>query len=301
MATISEKYQDQLMQLVDADTYRSIKDVAFSFYPDVPPLTDGPALAIGHQEETYKIFSYLREHGINQFIQQGNDDDSDYILDLRSAALLATAPQAVFRSPRTSLLPRKPFSQDPFSDLDSKPTEFASLLDKPVILSDLGGYLNEHTSTANARIKANAVADELMNIALLYSPASRGGELPNATVGTSQLTYPADHAPARFFFDHDDKYLLLGCYDAFGTLNHEALLAGLEKAHHQPGEELDLSPAQGGAVFSLKTVLDHSSHLYLITMEGASTLLAAIVPYNELSLQRPLGKSVHFCNFYGRL
>jgi hypothetical protein len=251
-------------------------------------------IAIAHALPFDQVVRLLYECDLRHVVQSSREN---FVFDLVISALMLNKPAAFQVNPQ----PYFTRQIDGLVDLakTSQATEYVitGSDDKHLILKQARAFLSYNPLTAAVTQPAAIIIDEMIMNAIYDAPGEMRRRANGAIEDRSKPSRLAPNEQARLFLSYDNRRLLIGCEDPFGSVDDSKLIKRL----HQIYSELDnVKPILDGpgAGLGCKVMIDYSCGFYMTVSRGKKTVVCASIPLN-VSIRKfeSLPKHMHFCVF----
>ncbi|MEZ0390901.1 MAG: hypothetical protein ACAH59_01705 [Pseudobdellovibrionaceae bacterium] len=205
----------------------------------------------------------------------------DFRQELLASCLLLLKPRLLLASPSPFFLSSLASSSEDlekFPPLLTFPVRWSR--EKPAFLEALGKYLQQQKKTQAIEPLIHQIADELFANAIAAAEKS-----------TKQESIATTGAPIRFFCAVDEKSLMLGCEDSFGTLDRKSLLAHLSRIYSSETTAPNLD--EGATGLGLKLVIDNSASVSVYCKKETQTIVACTLLLKGIRANAKPNKHFH--------
>ena len=219
------------------------------------------------------IIPLMQKYNLEHFVQVDRDD---FIYDLFAGSIMLQKPTAFIKNPLPFFINH--FKPDPEKNpVRSSEFTFNQSPDKAHVLAQLADFLQGHRKTSNFIESVHMIADEMIMNALYNAPVDNEGKPMYMDVDRAETVELPDSKTAKIFVTHDEKRLLIGCEDPFGTVNRFKIMNQFAKVYRKatlpsPNE------GTGGAGLGCKMMIDHSCDYYMVVQKGVKTLVCCALP-----------------------
>lgn len=272
------------VEIVDVDT-----DNLNSVGNDIDPKK---TIFVGHKTSPKEALSHLLKFDIEHFVQIDRDD---FFYDLFAACVMLKKPASFINNPLPFFI--KNFNPiESMSPIRSTTLTFSSSAEKSPILHSIQQFLQEHQKTSNFMDAIHVIADELIMNATYNAPVDGDGKHIYMNKDRSEVVDLPEDKAAKIFVTHDERRLLIGCEDPYGSVNRFKMLSQLAKVH----KDSQSSPNEGtgGAGLGSKMMIDYSCGFYVVVKKNQKTLVCCSLPLGvSFRKAEKFSKNLHFTFF----
>lgn len=230
----------------------------------------------------------LADLGFEHIVQMNRED---FAKELLASSLMVLRPEAFLKNPI-------PFFLTGFDSatVTSNPDRhlimrFTKQKEKSTLLEWLGVFLDRNSATAALRDICLQAADELVSNALFNAPIRPSGKRAFKDLARdSDIELPTTQAGTLFACFADDR-VIVGCEDAFGSLEQQAFLSHLREIFREDLATVKYST--GGAGLGFRYLLENSANFYILVNKGKSTLVTCSFLLKGLKANLSVAKHVH--------
>ena len=226
----------------------------------------GRTIVLGTEIAEQIVIELLLKKGFMHILLSKKED---LIREINLAIQLLTNPKEVFKNPANLF----------FSNKNSKnfKYEFSNSKDKSKILTSLDHYLNGIPKSNSIRAPIIIQANELIMNATFSAPTDQKGEhFHQLTDRTSEVELGYEKR-ACLFAAFNEKQILLGCEDAFGSLEIPKFLEQVQK-NYSKGVSNSINFGAGGAGIGSYMIFQSSKTFCLLVEPGIKTIFCSLLP-----------------------
>lgn len=230
----------------------------------------------------------LAEMGFEHIVQSERED---FAQELLASSLMTLKPRALLKNPVPFFLSgfaSEKMIKDPDKHLIMR---FVKQTEKATLLEWLKAFLDREPRTATIRDLCLQAADEMISNALFNAPVRPSGKRAYKDMDrTSAIELPSNKA-ATIFACFADQRIVIGCEDAFGSLEKPVLIEHLTNMFKEKSAQISYSG--GGAGLGFRYLLENAANFYVLVDKGKSTLVACGFMLKGLKSNLTTAKHVH--------
>lgn len=230
----------------------------------------------------------LADMGFEHMVQRERED---FAQELLASSLMVVRPKAFLNNPVPFFLSgfaSEKMIADPDRNLVMR---FTKSSEKNTLLEWLEAFLDRDKRTATIRDLCLQAADEMITNALFNAPTRPSGKRAFKDLArNSDIELPANKS-ASIFACFTEKRVVLGCQDAFGSLEKSTLMQHLSAMFKDPLAQINFSG--GGAGLGFRYLLENAANFYVLVHPGVSTLTACGFLLKGLKSNLTSSKHVH--------
>jgi hypothetical protein len=285
---IVDRFMKELTPFANSPLQPALADVEVQWVGAVPPGRDlRKTIVVGEGTELSVVFDHLHNYRAEHFVQINRPG---FVRDIVISALLINKPALFFSNPTAFFVNN--FSGEPDYEKQTRKLSFSlkSTDEKSELMSIVEKFVQEDRRTKNYFSQIAVLIDELLSNAFFNAPIDSLGVhmYKNADRRTSVKLNKA----CRIFCVHDNTRLVVGCEDAYGSLQCESLVALLH-GHFSGGQSVPRSVGPGAGL-GCKMMIENSSGFYACVEPMQKTLVVCELPLN-LSVRKieEMAKNIH--------
>jgi hypothetical protein len=189
---------------------------------------------------------------------------------LKMAAAALQKPDKFFTAPMASF-----FVRGPMKTPVEKRFEIRSSSQREFVLNQISQFLAEFQSAKQSLENALSVASELINAVIYGTPFASATD----KVSEDSVVVLDPDMAAQLIVAYNNDHLFIGCIEAFGTLDCEALIekaASLVKNANRAGDKKTDSPRN-----LLLSLSEHSSSITMIVEKANRSMIGCVIPIQK--------------------
>ncbi len=253
---------------------------------------DARCIGIGEGLEPLRILSLATEQGFSHVCQtQGLDYDKE----IRSTNNIISAPESFFAYPVATIFTPEDLSPAAEAARVVYDTNFNSSNQKRTVLESVTNTLVSKNIPQTMIDDVILVADELFTNAIYNAPFVDKVTHVNPGISRNLLEITLEEGKhGRLFLAQEDKRLVVGCIDPYGSLSIERYL-GKMKATYALGAAATMNFGSGGAGLGSYIIFNTGCSLYVGVRPGHATVICCIFPLGMSNRKRAtLPKHLHW-------
>lgn len=248
---------------------------------------------IGKKAHVSQAIPFFHKKEAEHFVQI---DRENFMYDLFAASVMLKKPEAFMKNPL-------PFFMNHFkpdgdgTNVRSTTMNFNSSSEKSNLLFQIEAFLEGNPKTANFIESVHMIADEMIMNSIYNAPVDKQ-EMPiyMNTDRSRIVTLPEDKI-CKIFITHDEKRLLIGCEDPYGSVSRYKIMNQFAKVY-KTGELPSPNQGTGGAGLGCKMMVDHSCGFYMVVNKSKKTLVCCALPLGVSYMKAErMSKNLHFVFF----
>lgn len=239
------------------------------------------------KNDIFDLFLRTRAH---HFVQLSRED---YLENLFLGSQILKFPGRFLQAPYPSF-----FSVHASNSSKSSPPpqifefQFRIFHDRLQMMSQMEAFLSLNENTAKITPEVMLITDELFKNALFSPIDIDGRRLFHPSKNKITDAKIDETRPAKLFVVYDQKKVLVGCQDFYGSLNPNYFLDSLYTLD-DPILERDLRSGQSGLGF--RNIIEKSSDLIVVSRRNIQTLVCIMMPLGLTAKKLSLvPKNFHF-------
>lgn len=230
------------------------------------------AIGVGEDLSPKEVLRKALQVKVPQIIQKNTLMAEE---EKETSILLYRQTSVLFEYPLSVILRPDKVTQEQEEALAFLDVSVSSSAQKKATLDTLEGHLQGLTK-ATLIPDVRLVADELLSNAIYNAPFT---DLENQSPGASRVEGEvASELPARLLAGHDGDRLVVACFDQYGTLNVEKLIARIQSCYHTGAAANMNRTTEGGAKIGSYLIFQSCLSYYAAVEPGVRTLVAATFP-----------------------
>lgn len=250
------------------------------------------AIGVGDSIEPPVVVQYADEYRLHQIVQSSGHD---YDLEMLTSELMLTRPDLFVDCPLAAILDPACANNARETELRTFNREFITAKDKKPLLHEVRDHIFSLSNSESLTEDICLAADELLTNAIYNAPHVNFQKNGPGAPRTSTFGEANDLRPGSLFIGHNDKRVILGCSDAYGTLNPKALLAKL-KSCYENGAADSVNFGTGGAGLGTFMMFQSALSLYLGVSPYRKTVICwAYSLERRARVRSALPKNIHVC------
>lgn len=252
------------------------------------------SIGILHDSSMGYLIELVADNGLQHVVQMTNSQLED---ELNTSALMISDSCLFFKKPVSSVL--DPINAETKEDRDFIiwEKEFTYKETKTRDLDELEEFLRNIVKQNSTVQSLRLIADELYTNAIYNAPLSKIGRQILKIVPIRKYNKPKT---ARIFIAKDDKRLIIGCEDQFGSLKISKLMNHVKSIYKNGVAESIRFTSSTGAGIGTYMVMQACSSYIAAVFENKKTLVMGIVPLGISSKKREgLPKNIHLIQYKG--
>ncbi len=230
----------------------------------------------------------LADMGFEHIVQR---DREDFAQQLLASALMVVRPKAFLKNPVPFFLSgfaSEKVINDPDRNLLMR---FTKSGEKKTLLDWLEQFLKRDKRTSTIRGLCLQAADEMITNALFNAPIRPSGKRAFKDLArSSDIELPANKA-ASLFACFAEQRVVIGCEDAFGSLEKSTLMEHLMSTFKE--SRAQVSYTGGGAGLGFRYLLENSANFYVLVSPGVRTIVACGFMLKGIKSNLTTAKHVH--------
>ncbi len=230
----------------------------------------------------------LADMGFEHIVQIERED---FAQELLAASLMTLRPKAFLKNPVPFFLSgfaSEKVLGDPDKHLIMR---FIKQSEKNTLMDWLKAFLDRDPRTQTIRDLCLQAADEMITNALFNAPVRPSGKRAFKDLArNSEIELPTNKA-ATIFACFSEQRIVIGCEDAFGSLEKPLLMEHLRSMFKE--ERAVVTYSGGGAGLGFRYLLENAANFYVLVDQGKSTLIACGFMLKGLKSNLTSAKHVH--------
>ncbi len=218
-----------------------------------------------------------------------------FIKDLSTSVLMLTEPDALIKAPLTTILSAysDPAVTEPALTIFDQ--SFNASKQKSGLLASINDILSKRTISQSIRGDILVIADELVTNAIFNAPfVDFENTLPGAPRDGTEVAMHEGKS-ARVWLGIDDKRVVIGCKDEYGTLNFQKFLRRVKNCYDTGVAATMRMSSEGGAGIGSFMIFNSSANFYADIKPGSHSAIFCALPLNLSSRARAaMPKNLHF-------
>ena len=257
-----------------------------------PKNSDSACVAIAESMDPLNILTVAMASNFNHICQKKGHAFKE---EVETAKVMIENPDAFFQYPIATIL--TPFDLSDVSEraLLASECNFNSSEQKQDVLNELYVAMNSKGLAQTIIEDVMAVSDEMFTNAVFNAPFVDFKSQVNPGVNRKELNITLDEGRfGRIFLAHDEKRLVVGCQDPFGSLSLEKYLKKIHRSYEKgPAATMNFGP--GGAGIGSYIIFNAGASLYFGVWPHQSTIICCVIPLGLTNRKRMgLAKHVHW-------
>lgn len=250
------------------------------------------AIGVGDSIEAPAVVQFASEFKFRQIVQSSGHD---YDLEVLTSELMLTRPEVFVENPLSSIL--DPLNASPERELEVRAfgTSFSSAKEKKKILDDLEAYALGVSRSESLTADIRLAADELITNAIYNAPHVNYEQNGPGAPRTRDYGDSPNLRPGSIFVGHNEKRLILGCTDAYGTLNPNHFIVRLKKCYEDGATE-SMNVGTGGAGLGTFLMFQSALSMYVgVSVNRRTVVCCAYSLERRARVRAALPKNLHLC------
>lgn len=285
VSAIDERWRKQI-QIKDLDEKMSIAH------------SGGAIIGIASDADPTLLLDLALNQGLNHICQFSN---LHIERELNTSASMLVKPEGFLTHPLCTILQPTLANDKNEKNLKQFEVRFSKASEKKQMLDELEKYLRTIIKAESLIDELKSVADELFTNAVFNAPFSRvaTGITEEIDRSDSSIVMPNGKS-ATMFAGVQDKQIVLGCSDPFGSLKIPGLLQRILKCYQDGVANSMRMDGKGGAGIGSYMVYSTSASYYVGVQPGSATMVCCSLPLNMSSRKRgQIAKNMHFFEIKG--
>lgn len=249
-----------------------------------------PPVIIGDQISTLVMLDLCVNDGVKHIVQRSNPG---LLEERKLSAAMQQRPRDFIKFPLSMIFGEPSVSEATeakYKGLDILIT-FAEM--KGAILDQLKKYVEEHAKQKSLLYDLTLAADELITNAIYNAPYVDADNLKSGPARNASAISIDSQKQPRFFAGCDDKRIIIGAQDLFGSLNIDSMMKRIRRCY-QNNPRNELSFGVGGAGIGSFMMFDSCSSMYVAVEKGISTTICCTFPIAMSAKKRSaIPKNIH--------
>ena len=291
-----KKYADELAHLNSPALIPLLKDIEVIEIGTENPVTVDPkkTIFVGNNAPIADVVAAFKKYNIEHFVQT---DNKGFIYDLFAASIMLKKPDAFIKNPLPFFMNHFKPDEDGTDNVRSTTLTFGSSEEKSPLLFQITSFLEENPKTANFIEAVHMIADELIMNALYNAPVTSQGEPVFMSIDRAEQVELPEGKKAKIFITHDQRRLLIGCEDPYGSVNRFKIMNQLTKVF-KPGSKPAPNENSAGAGLGCKMMIDHSCGYHMVVRRNKQTLVCCALPLGVSYMKAErMSKNLHMVFF----
>lgn len=247
---------------------------------------------LGSKNQISESIPLFQKHGAEHFVQIDRDG---FIYDLLAASIMLQKPEAFIKNPLPFFINHfKPNEEG--DNVRSTTLEFNSSFEKSALLLQISQFLEANPKASNFIESIHMIADEMIMNAMYNAPVDPAGAPIFMNMDRAEAVELPGDKKAKIFITHDERRLLIGCEDPFGSVSRYKIMQQFAKVYR--GDQASPNTGGGGAGLGCKMMIDHSCSFYMVVQKSKRTLVCCSLPLGVSYMKAErMSKNLHLVFF----
>jgi hypothetical protein len=258
---------------------------------------DSSCIGVADCLEPEAVLTLALDSGFTHICQKGGHL---FDAEIESANLMIQSPESFLEFPSATILTPGALSAESEKKLIIHDTKFNSSSDKLQVLTAITNMMELKGLSQTINDDVIAVADELFTNAIFNAPFVDKDTHQNPGICRKRLDVKLDDGKfGRMFLANDEKRLVIGCEDPYGSLDLKRYMTKI-KATYQRGPAATINFGPGGAGIGSYIIFNAGSSLYFGVWPGKASIVCCVIPLGMSNRKRiQLSKHVHLIHKVG--
>jgi hypothetical protein len=246
------------------------------------------AIVLIDNAPTITVLTLCSQNDVKHVVQKSNLNSESEIL---FSALMSATPTDFFQFPLSCILRKGIPSPEMESQLTGYSYLVQKLADRTEITEGLENYVQSLTSSPALLTDILTVIDETLSNAVYNAPFALDSQIsPSRDI----LDFPIDPGKQPFIFiGADSERIVVGCRDAYGTLDVESLIKRIKICYENNLSDV-INFGEGGAGIGSFLMFNSCASMYIGVDSGVSTTICCSFPLKLSATKRSeIPKNIH--------
>lgn len=238
--------------------------------------------------ESMEAISLAKKHGLKHLV---NTSKADYQRELNVAAHMIEKSDELFKYPVASVFTPEAVDERNEDKFKFVEYEFSKSTEKYNALILLEVELEKISSNESLITNIRTIADELFTNAVYNAPNKAKGKIDHRNQGAQMDAGKS----AKIFLAKDEKMLLIGCIDPYGSLHPGDLITRIDNCYSNGVAQSMSMSEMGGAGIGAYMAFDLSTSFYVGVNPGVASIVMCAIPLHVSNRKiQKMPKNYHF-------
>lgn len=250
------------------------------------------AIGVGDGIEPRTVVDFAKSFNLRQIVQTSAHDHE---LELKTSELMLKKPDLFLNFPVSSILDPESVGTARENEVRSYSRQFLNANEKSQILEEIRVHCLDISKSESLVADICLAADELITNAIYNAPHVLYAQPGPGAPRTAEHGQSPDLRPGEIFIGASGTRLILGCADAYGSLNPNHLINRL-KSCYDNGVAESVNFGTGGAGIGTFIIFQSASSLYIGVAQSQRTVICCAFSLERRpKVRAAVPKNLHIC------